>query len=627
MKQPATTSNRFQTTVIHLIFPFLLLIAFFLYVWQKINPVLIFYRQEPAFLTGSEFFKNFLNYPGGIVEYLSAFLMQFYIFPWIGALFITVITGMICWTTWCFLKRVSGGRSSYFLYLLPAIVFLALQNSYKHELAVNISCLLALLGFNFYLLFHQRMLVVRLIIYLATGLLLYYLAAGALLIFSGLCALYELFIRKQSWGIRLLVALGYGVVAVGLPWLAKEYLFIISTREAYLLTLPFDHSYTPTFTPYLFMFLFPVILLLFFGLSKLTGEQPSQAFKRILNLTTFKNPKLRYVLGIMIIVLLLLGAAWWSFNQEAKTILEVDYCARLKNWPRLLEIVSQRKTTALPVIYQTNRALFWLGQLPEDMFAIYQKWGVNGLLMPRKYCLSAPLQNSDILYELGHINEAQHWAHEALTHRGPTPATLKRLVLVNLIKGEFVAAEKFLNILKKTLFNQEWVQTYQRYLIDKSLLQQDKAVQYIRSMMPSQDFLFSGEHRSAELEVLLEPNRPNKMAFEYLMAYHLLKCQLGNFVKNLARLPNFKYPSIPRHYEEALLLYLTKADAPRIELPGYRIRPETFERFKAFNQILKKNQNNREAAQRELFKEHYHTYWYYILFIAPQIQAMSSAGD
>jgi hypothetical protein len=57
-------------------------ISFFLYVYIGINPELYYQSQEPVFFFDSNFFQEFLSYPGGLTEYIDAFLSQFYYYSW-----------------------------------------------------------------------------------------------------------------------------------------------------------------------------------------------------------------------------------------------------------------------------------------------------------------------------------------------------------------------------------------------------------------------------------------------------------------------------------------------------------------------------------------------------------------
>jgi hypothetical protein len=117
-----------------------------------------------------------------------------------------------------------------------------------------------------------------------------------------------------------------------------------------------------------------------------------------------------------------------------------------------------------------------------------------------------------------------------------------------------------------------------------------------------------------QLQVLLEHNGRNKMAFEYLMADHLLNRRLEMFIGQLHRLDDFGYPDIPRHYEEAILIY-TMLTKKTVDLGNRKIKPETIRRSRDFYRICAIYKNNTQAAVKELEKMGFSdTYFYYYSF-------------
>jgi hypothetical protein len=103
------------------------------------------------------------------------------------------------------------------------------------------------------------------------------------------------------------------------------------------------------------------------------------------------------------------------------------------------------------------------------------------------------------------------------------------------------------------------------------------------------------------------------MAFEYFMAYCLLEGQVGRFVEHLQQLNDFDYPKIPRHFEEAMLIYGQLTGGREIVLPGKTISEQTIRKFEDFNKIMAKHNKDKKAARSELTK-YRDTYWFYGLY-------------
>jgi hypothetical protein len=164
-------------------------------------------------------------------------------------------------------------------------------------------------------------------------------------------------------------------------------------------------------------------------------------------------------------------------------------------------------------------------------------------------------------------------------------------------------------MLSKTLFDAGWAREYLEKIEADPNLSMDKEVQQLRSMMPSIDRVLVPLNESIFLD-LLDKNKHNRMAFEYLMGIYLLTGQLDKFTGNLYRLDDFEYTRIPRAYEEAILLYnlMNKKDA----LPGREISSQSRARFDGFcNIYFGRYRGNKAAALNELARDYGDSYFFY----------------
>lgn len=262
-------------------------------------------------------------------------------------------------------------------------------------------------------------------------------------------------------------------------------------------------------------------------------------------------------------------------------------------------------------LVEANRALYHCGRLGDGLFSLPQRAGGKGLFLASDQCQLLPLRASDLFLDLGLVNEAQHWAHEAMSVAGETAWNLQRLVQVNEIKSDPLVADKYLAKLRKTLWYDRTAGAGGRH----ALLGQDPSTcpdaAEVRASMPASDFLCSPSEPERALEELAKNTR-NRMAFEYLMAYCLLEGDLSRFVSHLTGLKDLGYTRIPRHFEEALLIYLQVTGQRDIALPaGLAISQQTRDRFADFDHILSSHRGDRQAAQAELTAKHKDTYWFY----------------
>jgi len=219
------------------------------------------------------------------------------------------------------------------------------------------------------------------------------------------------------------------------------------------------------------------------------------------------------------------------------------------------------------------------------------------------------LQNSGLFFELGHLNEAEHWAHEALSLRGETAFNFQQLALVNTIKGKRKIANKCLAKLNKTLFYEDWIKECKGYLDNPRSLINNKKLRRTLSMRSRKDILAYPGIAQPDLRSILQSSMRNKMAFEYLVASALLNIDFKSLINNIKLLKPFNYDKIPQHYEEALLLFQTKN---KIDLKELNISEYTVRRFKEFSQALTRYQGNKKITYEELKKNFSKTFWFYV---------------
>jgi len=588
-------------------------LALFLYVWLRINPVLYNQRQDPVFLLEYRFFEGFLGYPGGLADYVAAFLAQFFYYPLVGALVITVITWGVSRVTAMQIKLLRPVYKVHFIHYFPAILLLIFHSHYKHPLAVSVSLFVTLLFVLLYM-WIGRSVYLRIFFYLGLGLVLYYGAGGPFLIFALLCAVYEGLYLK-----RPVLSLVYILVACAIPYLAEQYFFPINTQMAYLYLLPFQESYRPPFTLYLWILFYLILYII---------NYPFFA-ERLAFLDRLKLRTTWLHFGFQSILLFMVAGfgAIYSFEQENHLLLQVDYYARWGKWAELLRYVQRHPSPLIPVNFQTNRALYHTGQLLENMFSFPQVNATAGLILPRKFSESAPLQESDFCYDFGSINEARHWAYEALGTDGETSWILKRLITVNFVCGDLRAAERCLNVLDKTLFGNSWSRDFRKILENPSLAVNDETVNHGLSRLVQHDFVVSNDHPTSELDSLLKVNPKNKMVFEYRIARELLACRLAGLLKHLELFNNFGYRHIPRHVEEAIIGMVVLSKQHEIPPLFHYIRPQTLQRYQEFTQVLEKYGGNKKTAQPELWQRFGNTYWYYMFYYNPVARMISSQAS
>ena len=201
------------------------------------------------------------------------------------------------------------------------------------------------------------------------------------------------------------------------------------------------------------------------------------------------------------------------------------------------------------VMNAVNRALYHTGRLNQDMFTYLQH--PDALIFTGADHALFYWHKFDTLIDLGLMNLAEKNFTECMETFGEQPMILQRLAMVNLAKGKTEAGRIYLEKLRKTLFFSTWAQDYLARLAADPTLAADPQMQQLRAQALRKDSTVLFYATEPMLPALVEQGSGNRMAFEYLMAWYMLKKRLDKFVQNLGRLPEFGYTAIPPLYQEA----------------------------------------------------------------------------
>ena len=593
------------------------LALFFVQVWTQVDPRLIHHRQHPVYLLGWEFFVEHLDGPGGPAEYVRALLAQLHWLGWPGAVLLTLLVGGVVLLTRALLAGM--GRRADVLPVVPVVFLTVLTNQYEHPMTTTIGLLAALAAANAYVRVAPRGLWLRTLLFVVLATALHYAVAGPIWLFAALAAIHALLAvgrRNPTVGSRL-VGVAYLAVGAAVPWAASAWLFIVAPAEAFTLHLPFMAardivSLAAAICLYAF---FPAAVVWAAWPRKVADAGAATPTSGVGRALAFGR---RTVLGWATASAALLAAwaalALGSIDGRERSLLYLDYHAAHGRWEDVLAEAARLQTSNSNTAGGITLALCHTGQLLEEMFSYPH--GMDREVPPGLRAFYEDVKYdrvSDSLLALGRVNEAEHIAHEALEILGEQPTILKRLVVINVVKGEPEAARRFLGVLDKTLWHREWAGRWRRKLDADPSLSTEPRIRRLRRLMPTADRIAPATSEEA-YRYLLQANPSNRLAFERLMLHYLLKRQPGRVVENLGRIRHVTYPHLPRLLEEAVLIHVQQKRIRRVNLYGHAVRPETLRRHEEFLRRQRRHTNDPEGAWNALKDEFGNTYWFFYVF-------------
>jgi hypothetical protein len=302
-----------------------------------------------------------------------------------------------------------------------------------------------------------------------------------------------------------------------------------------------------------------------------------------------------------------MGCLIWKNSQfKAEKIMQYDFMASHQQWNRILETINVEKPNNQIGVTVQNLALAMRGLLSDRMFGYHQN-GIAGLLPDVQRDATSPMPTAEAFYQLGMISVAQRTvfeAQEAILDFQKSARCYKRLAQTNLINGSYEVARKYLTALQKTLFYREWANETLPLLGDEAAIARHPEYGPLRRRSYDENFFFSDHVTLQMLQRLFLSDTTNRLAYEYLMAYNLLTGDLENFAHYVGWGGKLGYSTLPRYFQEALLLW---ADFNHERNVPIQISPAMMERFRQFVSYIKSPTMSHEGLA-QYFGD---TYWYY----------------
>jgi hypothetical protein len=231
------------------------------------------------------------------------------------------------------------------------------------------------------------------------------------------------------------------------------------------------------------------------------------------------------------------------------------------------------------------------------------------------------------------VNDAERFGSEAMvlggSLGGSDPRVYRLMARVNMVKGQAAVARKFLTVLEYDVGSGPWARQRLRELDRDPQLAGDREVQLLRRrMLRSDDMLPISQSAGAPKDNVerllldqLEQDPSNRMAFEFLMGGYLLARSMEAISALMPGIKDMTGPAYigpdgkrrtPMHYQEAMAIY-SGTTGRQVDIEGFEIEPETFQRGAAFRQILAQAPT-KEAAMQAAWDSFRHTYFFYFAF-------------
>ncbi len=555
--------------------------------------VLSFQEQYQLFLFDKDYFLDTVSVPGGFSAYIGEFITQFYFIPVLGACILAVLYVLLQLMVWK-LAKSNGAHDAYYpLSFLPSLMLWAYMGDENVMLAFVIDLLAAVgLMLLYHLVSRNKAFPDRKwhkMAFLIVALPLTYLLTGpCVLMVPVYVMLFEAIRGRWTSGILGLVSMLYIVafILIGAKWWPYP--------QANLFFGISDYRY-PVYAP--------------------GDELILEVVTACIPLVMAKLPAVKkaVVVGVCLVALLAGCAAFYiprSYDPLKYEHITYDFYVRTNQWSKIVAQAERKQPSTPFVVSCVNLALAMRGELSDRLFDFYQN-GAEGLFPAFQRDMTSPLPTCETFFHLGMVNDAERYAfeaQEAIPNHRKSGRLTKRLVECNIINGHYEVARKYLRMLSKTIFYSKWAKE-QLSLIDQDKVEDNPTYAKARAFrQKKQDFLFSDTEMDQMLGLLFVQNYDNRMAFEYLICFELLQCDMERFNQYYPLGQYAKFDHIPKAYQQALVMQWTQQHGSFEGMP-WSIEPATCRQLTQFVGIYMKNPQDPALKAPPLAN----TFWAYSL--------------
>ena len=566
----------------------------FVYFLVPGNYVLFFQEQQSLFVYTRDYILDFFLKPGSPADLAAKFLTQFYISSFAGSLILAVVLSMPGVLMYYVNRRlIPGSGLAGLLAVIPSCLLLIMQTHYYHLMLYNVGFVIVI---AFFLIIISQETIRNKYIALAFFPLVFYVTGAFALVFIGMFIVYCLVYLKGRHRFLLPLMLA-GLTGVSIL-LFDNLLLLQSIKQLFLYPLPFinDQLHKVIFYALIaYMVLYP-------ALARMAGS------------VRLVRPGRRIAAGIVIPALVLCAAVIVlvsAYNSQTARVINLEKMIFAEKYDEAVEYHEKKPTENLIGQYFYNIALSSTGQLCDRLFHGRQDFGTSSLFLP--WSSEHINWGAWSFYSIGLINEAQRWAYEEMVVYGRRPQNMKLLVKSSLINGDYILTRKYAGILKKSLFYRKWAISYEKLAGDSLAVKSDPALGRKMSILPGKDFFVFLESPEGNLPRLVNQNPGNREAFEYLMAWLLLNKDVEMLVGNISLMKDMGYTSIPRHIEEAILIYYN-SQGRLPDMGGLELSSETRLRFDQYFSAFMTGRQNPATLEGKMREQFGNTFWYYFHF-------------
>lgn len=558
---------------------------------------LCFQEQYQMFLFDSGYFLERIVLPGGLADYTSEFLVQFYYMPVLGGAIIALLLMGIQTAVWGLMKQYGARHDfpGYLLSFLPSIALWCAMGDQNVLLSFVVALFGALVIGWIHNRFHNRL--VKVVFELVSTALVYWLLGPVVFLYAVLMIGDTLKNAKQKGNV--FSGIGYSAVIL---ILTVAWILLTTQTLQYPLYRIFAglnyYRYPGAISPLPFVVMVWAVVIPFLGMIPCHRK----------SLQKLQQSKVVIVLSYVLVIV----ASWFgiktSFDEMTYELIDYDFLVRTEQWDKIIEKAEKKPATTPLGVSCVNLALSQKGMLADRLFEFYQNGG-EGLFPTFTRDMISPVSTAEIFFRLGMVNDAERYmfeAQEAIPNYRKSARLTRRIIECDIINGNYKVAAKLLRRLQKTLFYSNWANQTMALLGNEKAINRHPIYGKLRKYREKkQDFLFSDREMDQMLGLLFLNDNHNRMAYEYLMCYELLQRDMEKFMQYYPLGRFVGYDHIPRTFQEILIGNWMKTHSNPRTIP-YSVDAQNVNNTLNFIQLYMQNPKDPQLGQQPYVSNAWH---------------------
>ena len=558
---------------------------------------LCFQEQYQMFLFDTGYFLERIVLPGGLADYISEFLVQFYYMPVLGGAIIALLLMGIQAAVWGLMKQYGARHDfpGYLLSFLPSIALWCAMGDQNVLLSFVVALFGALVIGWIHNRFHNRL--VKVGFELVSTALVYWFLGPVVFLYAALMIGDTLKNAKQKGNVFSGIGYSVCILVLTIAWI------LLTTQTLqYPLYRIFAglnyYRYPGAISPLPFVVMVWAVVIPFLGM--IPCRQKS--------LQKLQQSKVVIVLSYVLVIV----ASWFgikaSFDEMTYELIDYDFLVRTEQWDKIIEKAEKKPATTPLSVSCVNLALSQKGMLADRLFEFYQNGG-EGLFPTFTRDMISPVSTAEIFFRLGMVNDAERYmfeAQEAIPNYRKSARLIRRIIECDIINGNYKVAAKLLRRLQKTLFYSNWANQTMALLGNEKAINRHPIYGKLRKYREKkQDFLFSDREMDQMLGLLFLNDNHNKMAYEYLMCYELLQRDMEKFMQYYPLGRFVGYDHIPRTFQEILIGNWMKTHSDPRTIP-YSVDAQNVNNTLNFIQLYMQNPKDPQLGQQPYVSNAWH---------------------